>query len=119
MAGVVGLNVHRKKKLIARDGSGMSAETKRHFENVKRKMFAFVDRQQQLEADGNHLAPPLPFHPSPQRLFADQNQVPKPQLHHHRTPAPSHKHLHPPSSAHKQLPHLALATPQVARRMGM
>jgi hypothetical protein len=119
MAGVVGLNVHRKKKLFVRDGSGMNPETKRHFENVKQKMFAFVNRQQQLEADGNLLAPPLPFHPSSQRLFADQNKAFKPQLHHHRTPAPSHKHPHAPSSAHKQLPHLALATPQVARRVGM
>jgi len=117
MAAIVAPKIHRKKKL-SRDGdSGMSADTKRHFENVKQKMFAFVERQQQLELDGNQLAPPIPFHPGSQRHFHDQNKaLQPPQLHHHRTPAPSHKHLHAPLGAHKQLPHLALATPQVARR---
>jgi hypothetical protein len=113
----------------ARDGSsGMSASTKRHFENVKRKMFAFVDRQQTMEYDGMQLPPPLPFHRHhhPQ-VFVDQKIAPKPPSH-HRTPTPSRQHLHTPVPSrqhlqtpvpsHKQLPHLALATPQAARRGG-
>ena len=76
-------------------GSGMSAATKRHFDHVKRKMFAFVDRQQRMELGGMHLAPPPPFHPPPPRpplIFADQHKAPKQPLH-HRTPAPGRKHL--------------------------
>jgi hypothetical protein len=110
---------HKKKSLhhvdrTPRDGgSGMNAQTQRHFEHVKRKLFAFVDRQHRLETDAMHLSPPIhPMH-NPQAMFVDQKKVSK-----HRlippSPVPSHKH----SSAHRQLPHLALATPQMARRSG-
>ncbi len=110
------VNSDHKKKLShhadrnSRDGSsGMSASTKRHFDHVKRKMFAFVDRQERMELGGMHLAPPPPM------MFGDHGKAPK-QPSHHRTPAPARKHLHPP---HQQLPpHLAFATPQVHRRVG-
>jgi hypothetical protein len=121
------LNFDHKKKSShhadrnSRDeSSGMSASTKRHFDNVKRKMFAFVDRQERMELGGMHLAPPPPpFHhpspPPPPMIFGDQIKAPR-QPSGHRTPVPSRKHLQPP---HQQLPpHLAFATPQVHRRVG-
>jgi hypothetical protein len=108
---------HKKKSShhvdrSARDGgNGMNAETKRHFDHVKRKMFAFVERQHRFETDAMHLSPPV--HPSHnhQPMFFDQKRVSK-----HRltppSPVPSRKSV----PAHQQLPHLALATPQLARR---
>jgi hypothetical protein len=94
---------------IPRDGAtGMSASTKRHFERVKQKMFAFVGRQQTFEADGMHFQPPPPHHfHHPQPFFADQNKAPRQRSHHH-TPQPPRK----------QLPNIAFATPQIARRGG-
>ena len=83
-------------------------------DHVKRKLIAFVERQHRHEADAMHLSPPMihPMH-NPQAMFVDQKKLSK-----HRlvpsSPVPSHKH----SSAHRQLPHLALATPQMARRSG-
>ena len=105
----------RKKKLVL-DRSGMSADTKRHFEHVKQKMFAFLDQRKQLEADGNSFTPPTP---APRRFVPDQNKALKAPVQHHRTPAPPRKHPHAPSAHHKQMVHLALATPQVARRVGV
>ncbi len=109
------LSADRKKKIPVDKASGMSARTKRHFENVKRKMFAFVDQQQQIEGDANRLAPPPPLHFGPPRVFADQKGL-KSRPRHGRSPMSRGKHLQTPLSLHKQLPHLALATPQVARR---
>jgi hypothetical protein len=102
--------------------TGMSSSTKRHFDHVKRKMLAFVGHQQTMEFDGT-LVPPLhhfrhhPPPPPPPPIFVDQNKALN-QPSHHRTPAPPRKHLHVPVAAHNQLPHLALATPQVGRRKG-
>lgn len=117
---------HKKKSLHQHrppapvdGGSGMSVKTKRHFDRVKQKMFAFVDRQQQFEHDAMQPPAPMPFSrhlPSP---FLDQRKAPA-QPSHHRTPQLGHKHHHVPSQGqlHKQLPHLGLATPQVNRREG-
>lgn len=113
--------MHKKKgffhqKSPALDGgSGMSAHTKRHFDRVKQKMFAFVDRQQRMEIDAMQQFDHQP-------MFLDQQRAPPQRSPHmgHRnvfTPALGHKQHHQPQ-IHKQLPHLALATPQFDRRAG-
>jgi hypothetical protein len=126
MAAIV--SADRKKKLLRHANhnshdrsSGMSASTKRHFDNVKRKIFAFVDQQHNMEVDAIPLPPPppSPFHhpPRPPPMFGEQKKILKQPLHHF-TPAPLRKHLGVPLPPHNQLPaHLALATPQVAHRI--
>lgn len=106
--------------------AGMDSDTKRHFDKVKRKMFAFIGQQQRFESDGMHMPPsPTPM------AFADQKKaliarpVPRTPLvghkhiGHQRSPMPPHQHIRhqrSPMPPHKQLPHLALATPQLQRR---
>ncbi len=139
-------SAERKKKLSLfadrdpRDGgSGMSASTKRHFDHVKRKMFAFVDRQNRRKTDAAmNLPAPLPFHPNRPPVFADQNRAPifadrnrapifpdqnrapNPRSH-QPTPLLLHKQTpqfqrHTPP--HRPVPPRAFATPQVHRRVG-
>ncbi|CAF4719725.1 unnamed protein product [Rotaria socialis] len=132
-------NFDRKKKHSAhadrspRDGpDGMSFSTKRHFNNVKRKMFAFIDKKYQEPTNGMLLAPPSAHHrPPPSPMFVDQNKAPHQRAHFHtpmfvdQNKAPHQRaHFHTPAlprhqgqlQLHKQLPHLALATPQMHRR---
>lgn len=114
---------NQKKKSLFRhpkspsvDGnSGMSAKTKRHFDHVRQKMLAFVDRQQRLEIDAMQQ-----FEHHPRTVFLDQQKAPQ-----HRTPQVGHRNMFTPAlgvrhhqqpQLHQQLPHLALATPQVDRR---
>lgn len=129
MAAVVHVDAKKKSSRHRDGGSGMSSATKRHFDEVKRKMFAFVDRQHRLEADGQHLAPPPQVHhrhhhhhPSPQPMFVDHNKLPKQQqqqqLHRRTPPAPVHKEFLTPSPPRRQVPsHLVLGTPQINRRI--
>ncbi|CAF3305709.1 unnamed protein product [Rotaria sp. Silwood2] len=130
------VNVDHKKKrsfhfnhILHDKGNNMSASTKRHFESIKRKLFAFADNQSRMEFDGRNTPPPPPSpHPShvsshqhPQSLCVEQNRTPKQRSHHHYTPSLSHKilpqHQDQLLPLHQQLPHLALATPRLARRL--
>ncbi|CAF0872720.1 unnamed protein product [Adineta steineri] len=103
---------------------GMSASTKRHFDHVKRKMLAFVDRQhRRKKTDRGMQYPPLPpfqHHPPPPPAFADKNRAPK-QLGRHATPLLLHKqspHFPGHVTPQKQLMHHGFATPQAQHRMG-
>ena len=127
----VAMNGDHKKKLPhfadhdPRDG--MSASTKRHFDHVKRKMLAFVDRQHRRKKvdRGMQLPPPMPFRhnapPPPPHIFADQNRAPR-QFARHPTPLVLHKqqgHFPGHTPPHKQLAgHHGFATPQIPQRLG-
>ena len=99
---------------------GMSASTKRHFDHVKRKMLAFVDRQHRRKKSDRAIQMPAsaPFHHKPPPIFADQNRPPKPAIH-HPTPLLLHKPQgifpgqHGPQ---KNLVHRGFATPQIPHR---
>lgn len=125
-------SVNQKKKSSRhgeqhrRDGeTGMSSATKRHFDNVRRKMRAFVDQHYRQELDAEHFASPSkalhhahPLPPPPPPMFLDHNQMPK-QPSHHRTPIPARKQFLTPAPVRKQVPqHLMFGTPQMARRVG-
>ena len=119
----VGMKLKKKHVVDRRDG--MNDETRRHFENVKRKMFAFIHGQQRMDADGVQLAAaPVP-HSTPERASNEPKMNPTPHHrhhhhhHHHRRESPdaARKHFRTPKTPHRQPQHLPFATPQVAHRL--
>lgn len=109
----------RKKHLPDRR-DGMTDDTRRHFENVKRKMFAFIDRQQRGNVDRSQLADQSVPHRTPQRFSNEPKADPAPQHHHHHHRGPpdaARKIVRTPMAPHRQPQHVPFATPQVAHRL--
>ncbi|UJR22379.1 hypothetical protein I4U23_025441 [Adineta vaga] len=120
-AHVLGMDQRRKGGQSAEHDyrDGMSVSTKKHFDHVKRKMLAFVDRQHRRKKSDRAMQPPVPFHHKPNPVFPDQNRAPKPAMH-HPTPLLLHKQqgMFPGHGAQKQLAHRGFATPQIPHRFG-
>jgi hypothetical protein len=114
---------HKKSTLYpARDGNSNKERTHRQqLDHVKRKLLKFLDDKQQKETKGNilpmHVTPSPAPHRIPKRMFNERpNAWPV-----STTPIMERRnmgHAQMPLAVQQRMPHLALATPVIARRNG-